>query len=100
MNQLTQLAPILLMIVVFWVFMIRPQQKKQKQQRLFIDGIKKGDDIATFSGIHGKIHSIEGDVIFLEIDKGVKIKMDKSSISMDASKRYTSTAHQTSTDKK
>ncbi|MDI9357219.1 MAG: preprotein translocase subunit YajC [Chitinophagaceae bacterium] len=100
MSQLTQLAPILLMILVFWVFMIRPQQKKQKQQRLFIDGVKKGDDIATFSGIHGKVYSIEGDTFFLEVDKGVRIQMDKSSISMDASKRYASTNNPTSTDKK
>lgn len=78
------------MILIFWLFFIRPQQKKQKDQRKFIDEIKKGDTVVTMGGIHGKVSAVESDTIVLEVDKGLKIKFEKSAISLDASKRYAS----------
>ena len=75
-------------IVIFYFFMIRPQQKKQKDQKKFLDEIKKGDMAVTMGGIHGKIAAIEDDTVFLDIDKGTKIKIEKSSISLEASKKY------------
>lgn len=77
------------MILIFWLFFIRPQQKKQKEQRKFIDEIKKGDGVVTMGGIHGKVYAIEGDTVILEVDKGMKIKFEKSAISLDSSKKYT-----------
>jgi preprotein translocase subunit YajC len=75
------------MILIMYFFMIRPQQKKQKDAKKFIDEIKKGDDVVTIGGLHGKVSSIEGDVVYIEIDRGVKAKIEKSSISMDFSKK-------------
>jgi len=71
--------------IVFYFFMIRPQQKKQKEQKKFLEEIKRGDQVVTIGGIHGKILSVEGDKVIMEIDKGVKIVMSKSSISLEAS---------------
>ena len=67
--------------------MIRPQQKKQKDTKKFIDEIKKGDDVVTIGGIHGKVYSVESDTVLLELDKGLKVKVEKSAISLDFSKK-------------
>ena len=75
-------------LLVFYFFMIRPQQKKQKDQKKFIGDIKKGDMVVTLGGIHGKVVGIEEGTITLEVDRGSKIKMEKSSISLEASKQY------------
>ncbi|TRX48903.1 preprotein translocase subunit YajC [Fulvivirga sp. M361] len=72
--------------IVFYFFMIRPQQKKQKDQKKFIEEIKRGDNVVTIGGIHGKVLTVEDDTLSVEIDKGVKIKVQKSSISLDATK--------------
>lgn len=74
-------------IVIFYLFMIRPQQKKQKDQKKFIEAIKKGDKIVTVGGIHGKIASIEDDTVMLEIERGAKMRIEKSSISLEASNK-------------
>lgn len=73
-----------LIMVVFWLFFIRPQAKKAKQQKTFIEDLKKGDKVVTIAGIHGKINKVNEDgTIELEINPGSYIKMEKSSISMD-----------------
>ena len=73
-----------LMILVFWLFMIRPQAKKAKQQKTFMSGLQKGDKIVTIAGIHGTINKINEDGTFLlEINPGSYIKMEKSAVSME-----------------
>ena len=72
-----------------YFFMIRPQQKKQKETKKFIEEIKKGEDVVTIGGLHGKVSSVEGDVVILELDRGFKVKVEKSAISMDFSKKPT-----------
>lgn len=74
-------------IVIFYLFMIRPQQKKQKDQKKFIEAIKKGDKVVTVGGIHGKITAIEDDTVILEMERGTKMKIEKSSVSLEASKK-------------
>jgi len=74
-------------ILIFYFFMIRPQQKRQKDQKKFLEEIKKGDSVVTVGGIHGRIVSIEGDTIILEVEKGGKIKFDKSSVSLESTKK-------------
>ena len=74
--------------IVIYFFMIRPQQKKQKEQKGFIENIKKGDMVVTIGGVHGKIASVEDATVTLDIDKGVKIKFEKTAISLEASKQY------------
>ena len=73
-----------LMIVVFWLFFIRPQAKKAKQQKSFIDNLQKGDKVVTIAGIHGVVNRMNDDgTIQLEINPGSYIKLEKSAISMD-----------------
>lgn len=75
-----------MMILVFWLFMIRPQAKKAKQQKAFINDLKKGDKVVTIAGIHGKINKVNEDgTIELEVSPGSYIKMEKSSISLEMS---------------
>ena len=75
------------MLVVFYFFIIRPQQKKQKDQKKYIAEVKKGDNVITIGGIHGKIFEVNDDTIILEVEKGAKMKLEKSSISLEASKK-------------
>jgi preprotein translocase subunit YajC len=73
-----------LMILVFWLFFIRPQAKKQKQQKAFIDNLSKGDKVVTIAGIHGVINKINEDgTVSLEINPGSYIKIEKSAISLE-----------------
>jgi preprotein translocase subunit YajC len=79
-----QLVFLGLMIVVFWFFMIRPQAKKAKQQKSFIDNLQKGDKVVTIAGIHGTVNKVNDDnTLSLEINPGSYIKIERSSISMD-----------------
>ncbi len=73
-----------LMILVFWLFFIRPQAKKAKNQKKFIEELQKGDKIVTIAGIHGSINKVNEDgTINLEVSPGSYIKIEKSAISMD-----------------
>jgi preprotein translocase subunit YajC len=73
-----------LMIVVFWLFFIRPQAKKAKQQKSFIENLQKGDKVVTIAGIHGKINKVNDDgTLELEISPGSYLKIEKSSISLE-----------------
>lgn len=86
-----------LMILVFWLFMIRPQAKKQKLQKTFMQGLQKGDKVVTISGIHGTVNKMNDDgTIMLEVNPGSYIRMEKSAVSMEmtanANKATTTTA--------
>lgn len=72
-------------MIVFWLFFIRPQSKKAKNQKLFITDIKKGDKIVTIAGIHGTVNKVNDDntTIQLEVSPGSYIKIEKSAISME-----------------
>ncbi|MBS1621263.1 MAG: preprotein translocase subunit YajC [Bacteroidetes bacterium] len=73
-----------LMILVFWMFFIRPQAKKAKNQKNFIQNLQKGDKIVTIAGIHGTINKLNEDTtINLEVSPGSYIKIEKSAISME-----------------
>lgn len=76
-----------LMAVVFFVFFIRPQQKKQKEQKKFTEEVKKGQMAVTMGGIHGKITDVSDSTVTLDIDRGTKLTVEKSSISMELSKK-------------
>ncbi|WP_268845952.1 preprotein translocase subunit YajC [Flavobacterium aestivum] len=84
MGQLTQFAPFLLMFVVIYFFMIRPQQKRAKNEKEFESGLKVGDKIVTKSGIHGKIAELADSTVIIETMAG-KLKMERSAISMEMS---------------
>jgi len=73
-----------LMILVFWMFFIRPQAKKAKNQKNFIQNLQRGDKIVTIAGIHGTINKVNEDgTINVEISPGSYIKIEKSAISME-----------------
>jgi len=75
-------------IVVFYLFMVRPQQKRQKEQRDFLDQLKKGVNVITIGGIHGKVYEVQDQTVILEVDhKGNKITFSKNAVSIDATKK-------------
>lgn len=76
------------MVAIFYLFFIRPQQKKQKDTKKFIEAIKKGDQVVTVGGIHGKVVSVEEHTVTLDVDRGSKLVLEKSSVSLEASKKY------------
>jgi len=72
------------MILVFWLFFIRPQAKRAKNQKKFIEDLGKGDKIVTIAGIHGIINKVNEDgTLNIEVSPGSYIKIEKSAISMD-----------------
>jgi preprotein translocase subunit YajC len=88
-SSLTSMLPFLLMFVVIYFFMIRPQMKRQKNEKKFQSALAKGNKVITTSGIHGKIVDIvdSDNTVIVETGAG-KIKFERSSISMELSKRY------------
>ena len=70
MEQLTQFAPFILMFVVIYFFMIRPQQKKAKQEKEFESTLKVGDKIITKSGLHGKVSELADTTVVIETMSG------------------------------
>jgi preprotein translocase subunit YajC len=85
LGGLTSFLPLILIVVVFYFFMIRPQMKKQKAAKKFMEEIKKGDKIVTIGGIHGKIAEVNDTTYMIEVEGGNKLKVSKTAISMDNS---------------
>ena len=82
MGQISQFLPFLLIVVVMYFFMIRPQQKKIKQEKEFEAGLKVGDKIITKSGFHGKIAELSEGTAVIETMSG-KLKIERSAISLE-----------------
>lgn len=82
-NPLMSFLPLLLIVVVFYFFMIRPQMKRQKEIRQFRESLAKGDKVVTTGGIYGRIVEVKETYILLEIAKDVHIKVDKNGIVKD-----------------
>ena len=77
--------PLIAIVVVFYFFMIRPQMKKAKDQKKYIEALKKGDKILTIGGIYGKIVEVKDDAtIIMEVEDGTKMKISKNAVSQDA----------------
>jgi preprotein translocase subunit YajC len=93
MDQLGSLLPLVLIFVVLYFFMIRPQMKKQKKEKGFIESIKRGDKVVTKSGLHGKIADLSEklDAVILETGSG-KMTFDKSSLSFELSQKVNAPA--------
>ena len=71
---------IIAMIAIMYFFMIRPQNKKQKELAKFRNGLQQGDEVITAGGIYGRVKTVEATFVILEIADGVRIKIDKNSI--------------------
>lgn len=72
------------LFLVMYFFMIRPQQKKAKDQKNFIEELKKGDKVVTIGGIHGKIVKVDEDSLLVEVDTNTKLRFDKAAVSMES----------------
>jgi preprotein translocase subunit YajC len=81
---LTTYLPLILIMVVFYFFMIFPQMKKNKAQKKFREELKEGDNVITIGGVHGKIERLS-DTTFILNSEGTRLKLDRTSISMEAS---------------
>ena len=84
MGQVQQFLPFILMFVVIYFFMIRPQQKRAKQEKEFESALKVGDKIITKSGIHGKVAELADTTVIIETMAG-KLKLERNALSMDMS---------------
>ncbi|RZJ81033.1 MAG: preprotein translocase subunit YajC [Chryseobacterium sp.] len=85
-NMLGTLVPMVLIMIVFYFFMIRPQVKKAKDHKKLIEDLKKGDKIVTTAGIHGRIVDLNDTTFLIEVEGGTKIRFDKTAVSLDATK--------------
>ena len=82
---MTNIIFLVLIFGVFWLFMIRPQMKKQKAQQKFKEAIGKGDKIVTIGGVHGKILEVQDTTFIIEVEGGNRLKIEKSAVSMESS---------------
>ena len=88
MGDIGQFLPLILIFVVAYFFMIRPQMKRQKDEKKFVDSLKKGDKIVTKSGLHGKIVDLnDKDFSCIIETMAGRLKFDRSAISMEMSKK-------------
>ncbi|MFN7120100.1 MAG: preprotein translocase subunit YajC [Saprospiraceae bacterium] len=71
------------MLLIFWLFMIRPQMKRQREQRAFMDGLQRGDEVVTASGMLGKITKMDGEIVTLEVSPKTFVRVTKSAISKE-----------------
>lgn len=78
------MLPLFLILIVFYFFFIRPQTKKNKEQKKFREALKKGDKIVTIGGLHGKVVEIKETTLVVEVGNQVKLTIEKSAIVMDS----------------
>jgi preprotein translocase subunit YajC len=83
-GMLPQLLMFGAIILVFYFFMIRPQQKKAKDQKKFREELTKGMQVVTIGGLHGRLTAVNEDTVEIEVDKGIRLTFDKSAISLEA----------------
>lgn len=80
MSSLTGMLPLVLMFVVLYFVMIRPQMKRQKEHRSMVEALSKGDDVATSGGILGRVVDLDEQFLFVEIAAGVKVQVQRSAV--------------------
>jgi preprotein translocase subunit YajC len=84
-NALVTLLPLILVFVVFYFFMIRPQMKKQKEMTNYRSSLKRGDKVITTGGIYGRIYEVKDSYVMIEVGGDVKLKVDKNAVIKDPS---------------
>jgi preprotein translocase subunit YajC len=82
-NPMMTFLPLLVIMLIFYFFMIRPQVKRQKELRTFRESLAKGDKVVTTGGIYGKIVEIKDNTVIMQIDDNVNIRVDKAAIIKD-----------------
>ncbi|MBZ0224385.1 MAG: preprotein translocase subunit YajC [Comamonas sp.] len=81
MSSLGGMLPLVLMFVVLYFIMIRPQMKKQKEHRAMIEALAKGDEVATAGGVLGKVTRINESILHVEVAEGVEVQVQRSAVS-------------------
>ena len=81
----TMWVMLLLIFVIMWFFMIRPQRKQHKELQKFRDSLKKGDKVVTIGGIYGTVVELKDKSVLIEVDKDVKIRVDRNALQGDFS---------------
>ncbi len=84
-NPLVTFLPLILVFVVFYFFMIRPQMKKQKEMTNYRNSLKRGDKVVTTGGIYGRVYEVKENHIMMEVGGDIKLKIDKSAVLKDPS---------------
>jgi len=79
-NPILNLAPLILIFVIFYFMLIRPQRQKEKEQQKMLKNLNKNDEVVTLSGIHGTIVNVKEKTITLRIDDNVKIELEKNCV--------------------
>jgi preprotein translocase subunit YajC len=79
---LMQFLPLVLMFVVLYFIMIRPQMKKAKEHKAMVDALGKGDEVVTNGGVMGRIAKVAENVVFLEVASGVEVQVQRSAVAM------------------
>lgn len=82
-NALVTFLPLILVFVVFYFFMIRPQMKKQKEMNNYRNSLKKGDKVVTTGGIYGRIAEVKDNHVMMEVGGDLKLKVDKNALLKD-----------------
>jgi len=82
-NPLLTFLPLILVFVVFYFFMIRPQMKKQKETNNYRTSLKRGDKVVTTGGIYGKIYEVKDNFVTLDVGGDIRLKVDKSALLKD-----------------
>jgi preprotein translocase subunit YajC len=77
--------PLILIVIVFYLFFIRPQMKRSKDQKKFRESLEKGQKVITIGGIHGKIVEIQETTVTIEVEGQVRLRVEKSAVAMDNS---------------
>jgi preprotein translocase subunit YajC len=80
MSSLTSMLPLVLMFVVLYFVMIRPQMKKQKEHRAMIEALAKGDEVVTAGGLIGKVTKLGDGFLSVEVASGVEVQMQRSAV--------------------
>jgi len=80
LSGIMSIAPLIILFVIFYFLLIRPQQKRAKEHKQMISALQKGDNVVTSGGIHGRITAVNEDTVTVEISDGVRIKVSKEAV--------------------
>ena len=86
MQKYSSLIFIILLVVVFWLFFIRPQSKRAKEEQKFHDGLQKGDKVVTIGGFHGKITEVKETTVMISIAPGMEVEVEKTALVKDGTR--------------
>lgn len=80
-SMIMQLLPIVLIFVVFWFLILRPQKKQQEQRKKMLEAVQRGDRVLTNGGLYGTVRDVKGDVLIVQIAENVKVEIAKAAVS-------------------